>query len=384
MPVPRHPLSSSSPITTNTPDLSSPGSSSSSTSLSSSISDRMTDPKKKKKKKRNKNIVHVKHPRHATTSTTTTIRPPSGAFCFPRPSLDEVLANTAPAPYTLSAFMAYLSQNHCLENLEFTLDVKRYRQSYEKWIRLPSSGGDARRPEDERMRLLWQRLLTVYIVPGAPHEVNLTSHVRDGLLAFSDSAIPPSPQVLDSAMKRIYELMQESIFIPFLNSKAAEASVVPFSAPPFPFTSTNNNNNVAAPSSAGDDSSSSSFPFFPGSFDEGGLVKRFSRTLAARSSPDSSSRPTTATATTTATTNSTSADRVLSKNNESDFDDDDIESVQLSRDSSSIDDPMTPPATPPSSSSAPPSANFLSTSHNSPKTKLPWKKMGKRLGFKRR
>jgi hypothetical protein len=48
-----------------------------------------------------------------------------------RPTLDEVLANTAPAPYTLSAFMAYLSQNHCLETLEFTLDAKRYREAYE-------------------------------------------------------------------------------------------------------------------------------------------------------------------------------------------------------------------------------------------------------------
>jgi hypothetical protein len=37
-----------------------------------------------------------------------------------------MLANAAPSPWTLGAFMQYLSENHCLEVLEFTTDASRY------------------------------------------------------------------------------------------------------------------------------------------------------------------------------------------------------------------------------------------------------------------
>src|SRR4051794_20383280 len=52
---------------------------------------------------------------------------PPGSYRPRRPTLAEVLANAAPPPWTLSAFTGYLSQNHCLETLEFTLDANRYR-----------------------------------------------------------------------------------------------------------------------------------------------------------------------------------------------------------------------------------------------------------------
>lgn len=48
-----------------------------------------------------------------------------------QPSLDEVLNNDAPYPYTLDSFTAYMSQIHCLEILEFILEGRRYRKTYE-------------------------------------------------------------------------------------------------------------------------------------------------------------------------------------------------------------------------------------------------------------
>src|SRR6202161_3516522 len=48
---------------------------------------------------------------------------PTGPYCPRRPTLQEVLSNTAPPPWTISAFTAYLSQNHCLETLELTIEV---------------------------------------------------------------------------------------------------------------------------------------------------------------------------------------------------------------------------------------------------------------------
>lgn len=144
----------------------------------------------------------------------------------PRPTLDEVLANTATPPYTLSAFMAYLSQNHCLETLEFTLDANRYRDTYNTACRkLRESPLTSDSPENEHLRMLWERLISAYVVPGAVREVNLTSQVRDTLLNCRYSTVPPLPQNLDSAVKRIHDLMDESIFIPFLNTFSSSTSV---------------------------------------------------------------------------------------------------------------------------------------------------------------
>src|ERR1700712_5657694 len=84
---------------------------------------------------------------------------PSGPYCPRRPTLQEVLSNTAPPPWTLSAFMAYLSQNHCLETLEFTMDANRYSKHYkemvEKEAQTPYSPQIMQ--EVEYVRMLWQK-----------------------------------------------------------------------------------------------------------------------------------------------------------------------------------------------------------------------------------
>lgn len=132
------------------------------------------------------------------------------------PTLQEVLSNTAPAPYTLSAFMAYLSQNHCLETLEFTMDASRYRKHY------TSLGGEedfnGNREACEFVKSLWQRLLDAYIVPNGPREVNLPCGIRDCLLSIPNYKAPPKPEMLDIAVAKVYELMEESVLIPFINS----------------------------------------------------------------------------------------------------------------------------------------------------------------------
>jgi hypothetical protein len=149
-----------------------------------------------------------------------------GSHCR-RPNLSEILANTAPPPWSLSAFMAYLSQNHCLETLEFTMDASRYRKHYEKMeARMgdgaSASGSSPGSEERTYVRNLWLRLLDAYIAPNAPREVNLPSDVRDRILELGDplSEIPPHPNSLDVAVSKMYELMEESVLLPFLNSMA--------------------------------------------------------------------------------------------------------------------------------------------------------------------
>ncbi|KAF3929849.1 hypothetical protein ABW19_dt0202090 [Dactylella cylindrospora] len=147
----------------------------------------------------------------------------TGAYCPRRPTLAEVLANKASPPYTLSAFMAYLSQNHCLETLEFTMDAKRYRKHYQSMTSSP--GGSPATPSDEScqyVKMLWQRLMDAYIQPNGPREVNVPGNIRDELLQLPMSYLPPHPDNLDPAVNIIHELMEESILLPFLNSVGSE------------------------------------------------------------------------------------------------------------------------------------------------------------------
>jgi len=144
---------------------------------------------------------------------------PAGPYCPRRPALREILANSAPPPWTLSAFMAYLSQNHCLETLEFTMDASRYHQHYDTMMQ--SNPGGSVSPasnECDYVKMLWRKLLDAYIVPNGPREVNLPSDVRDGLLSLPRVHLPPHPSELEPAVKIIYDLMEESVLVPFLNA----------------------------------------------------------------------------------------------------------------------------------------------------------------------
>lgn len=149
----------------------------------------------------------------------------NGPYCPRRPTLQEVLSNTAPPPWTLSAFTAYLSQNHCLETLEFTMDAERYQLKYDKLAEQYSGMPMSSDMEDcEYVMMLWQRLVDAYIVPDGPREVNLPSNVRDALLSIPNHSAPPPPDALDDAVKIIYELMDESVLVPFLNEVSSRGA----------------------------------------------------------------------------------------------------------------------------------------------------------------
>ncbi|KAI9852883.1 MAG: hypothetical protein M1838_004442 [Thelocarpon superellum] len=148
-----------------------------------------------------------------TSARSLTVNIPQFPLSTQRPTLAEILSNTAPPPWTLSAFMAYLSQNHCLETLEFTMDASRYRQHFDQM----EPSGPASAEGCEYVKMLWRRLLDAYIIPDGPREVNLPSDVRDQLLSLSNSYVPPPPDSLEPAVKIIYDLMDESVLVPFLN-----------------------------------------------------------------------------------------------------------------------------------------------------------------------
>lgn len=288
---------------------------------------------------------------------------PRGAFCPMRPSLEQVLTNAAPAPYTLSAFMAYLSQNHCLETLEFILEAKRYRESFSAVTRqlgeFPSSTTDG--PECQHLCMLWQRLLTAYILPGSSREINVTSDVRDNILRQANLTTPPHPNVLDVAVKLTHELMEESIFMPFLNSHSASAQVVPQFTPP-------NDDGVMVVSGS--------------SFDEH-TEKRSRSSKLKRASPPASTKelgPPFSTSSSSVRSNFCLSAMTLGKaGNRGGQGTGDFGLTDDSGSNTSNGELITPPTTPPSSDPNP----FLSQSPKN-RTENPWKKMGMKLGFKKR
>ncbi|CAK7264930.1 hypothetical protein SEPCBS119000_001244 [Sporothrix epigloea] len=152
----------------------------------------------------------------------TTSRPNSVATLASanRPTLQDILANSAPPPWTLGAFMAYLSQNHCLETLEFTMEAERYQTTFTQIQHDEDQNDAAQWSQDAQDYTIgvWRRLIGTYITPLGPREVNLPGPVRDHLLALDRSRTPPEPSVLNEAIEIIYELMNDSILLSFLDS----------------------------------------------------------------------------------------------------------------------------------------------------------------------
>jgi len=113
--------------------------------------------------------------------------------------------------------MAYLSQNHCLETLEFTMEAERYKADYTNFV-APYPSTYRCRDDNDYVCGQWAKLMQAYIVPCAPREVNLPSRVRDRLLSLPYSPMPPHPSELDEAVAIVYELMNDSVLVPFIES----------------------------------------------------------------------------------------------------------------------------------------------------------------------
>ncbi|KAK9455828.1 hypothetical protein V1511DRAFT_487755 [Dipodascopsis uninucleata] len=135
------------------------------------------------------------------------------------PSLDDVLNNQTQSPFSLTEFMAYLSQNHCLESLEFCMDTQRYIELY-KSVHSGFAGSrmviSTDQREYERLIILWERIVDSYIRPNSPQELNLPYNVRDELLDLTKCRMPPSPDSLEHGLRVVKDLMNESLFIGFL------------------------------------------------------------------------------------------------------------------------------------------------------------------------
>ncbi|QIW97058.1 hypothetical protein AMS68_002576 [Peltaster fructicola] len=105
------------------------------------------------------------------------------------------------------------------------MDAGRYGKHYAKMLSKAAEGAEPSAKDRDYVKLLWVRLIDAYIAPNGSREVNLPSFVRDPILNAPTEPMPPASETLDLAVKKTYELMEESVLVPFLNS-CSDAEVV--------------------------------------------------------------------------------------------------------------------------------------------------------------
>lgn len=154
------------------------------------------------------------------------------------PKVEEIIEDTAPFPYTLGAFMDFLCRNHCIETLEFILEARRYRKTFSL---LRHSCGDSpiANAWKDQMILQWQRLMTVYIAPSAPSEINLSPAVRAKSLEATSVQSPPSPDLLEPAIQSMFRLINDSVLTPFSKECTEKPHLLSLSAPSLPIAGQN-------------------------------------------------------------------------------------------------------------------------------------------------
>ncbi|CAG8468155.1 7909_t:CDS:1 [Acaulospora colombiana] len=155
-----------------------------------------------------------------------------------KPTLIDVLNNETSYPYSLDDFATFLDQTYCLENLEFWLASRRYKYYAHNFFNpnasLPSllSEPDLLLPSDtlyddavlrgdapahsEFIKQKLHEIITTFILPNSPKEINIESSVREDLLTNVFSYNNYDPSILEVVNNHVFELMQGSCFSQFL------------------------------------------------------------------------------------------------------------------------------------------------------------------------
>jgi len=263
------------------------------------------------------------------------------------------------------------------------MDASRYREHYDNMVEShPDTPISPASEGCDNVKRLWQKLLDAYIAPNGPREVNLPSDVRNRLMKMPNTLVPPHPSELDPAVKIIFELMDESVLVPFLNSVTSSRGPETIATP---WTSTDEVHQTAVRSHS--------------SHDERLLSPAQSHNRRDRSPPGSGSSVDIVTSSSsptprpshqshlTAALNRSAGGRI-SAYFSSTSSSSEIQEVGLTDDSASSPSnsdlgPMTPPTTPPTSDTGFHGVSPGTSPKNSRNEGNGWKKMGQKLGWKK-
>jgi hypothetical protein len=134
-----------------------------------------------------------------------------------RSFLNDILCDDAPPPYTFKAFADFASRTHCTELLDFLFKAKDYRELHMSMRNFFNM--TARTRQSARVGKEWNRLLSTFIFPGSPKELNLPAKARTELLEHHDvMKFPPSPDQLNITIQHVYELLIDNVLVEFIAS----------------------------------------------------------------------------------------------------------------------------------------------------------------------
>ncbi|OOQ86469.1 hypothetical protein PEBR_21211 [Penicillium brasilianum] len=138
-----------------------------------------------------------------------------------RSTLDDALSGQSSGPYTYNALLEFLTQGHCMETLNFISEAKSYRDLYSLYSISVDSCNLIR--DTTLVAKQWKRLISTYVSPESPSQINLPDDIREQLLEPGDAILsPPNPERLGLAIDYAYEIITEDALLPFTSSLQAE------------------------------------------------------------------------------------------------------------------------------------------------------------------
>lgn len=145
--------------------------------------------------------------------------------------MEDILANRVPIPWTYASFVAYLSDNYCLEILQFALAAAQYKERYDFVSSIPGRRVSLPSQESQDLLVLWTSLVETYLLPDGEREVNLPSQIRDPIIGYTLEQRAADPQVLESAILATWELMEGLILSSYV-SEVSPQSCLPVESQP--------------------------------------------------------------------------------------------------------------------------------------------------------
>jgi hypothetical protein len=101
-----------------------------------------------------------------------------------------------------------------METLNFIYDAKLYRNTYTLYS-ISVDNCDLIR-DTTLVAQQWKRLISTYVFPESPCQINLPDHICEQLLEPVDPIVsPPNPERLDLAIDYAYEIITEDALVPF-------------------------------------------------------------------------------------------------------------------------------------------------------------------------
>ncbi|TIA40448.1 hypothetical protein D6C79_07444 [Aureobasidium pullulans] len=164
--------------------------------------------------------------------------------------MEDILANRVPTPWTYASFVAYLSDNYCLEILQFALAAAQYKERYDFISSIPGRRVSLPSQESQDLLILWTSLVETYLLPDGEREVNLPSQIRDPIIGYTLEQRAADPQVLDHvSLERLSPLvvLKEQKSTPGMNEAAVREWRTSCTAPGHEFARSSSHSSISSP-----------------------------------------------------------------------------------------------------------------------------------------